>query len=119
MSDEKYREWIRTQPSCLSGRFSEFVHGEGRNLACHIRRAATSGTGYKAPFSCVPMTDEEHRYQHQHGELAALLMFGDQHGIWAKGEFAKEWFDDRAAEYREEWFLMNPNDREEWKREQA
>ena len=67
MTDKLYREFIKKQPGCLDGTFGEYVHGEGRNLACHIRRAGHSGVAFKAPFSCVAMTDAQHQYQHQHG----------------------------------------------------
>ncbi len=106
MTDKKFREWVQRQPSCLSGRFSEYVNGEGRCIAAHVRRAATSGTGYKAPFSCVPMTDDEHRFQHQHGELACLLRYmSGPLGIpqFAAADFAKEWFTDQAKKYRKQW----------------
>jgi hypothetical protein len=106
MTDKKFREWVRRQPSCLSGRFSEYVNGEGRNLACHVRRAATSGISYKPPYSCVPMTDEEHRYQHQHGELACLLRYMNQPisvPQFRTVAFAKEWFVEQAERYRKLW----------------
>jgi len=40
MSDEAYRKWIQTLPSCLNGNFSEWLPdlGEWRNPACHVRR---------------------------------------------------------------------------------
>src|SRR5262245_14745507 len=47
-----------------------FVNGEGRCVAAHVRRASDSGTAYKAAYSCVPLTDAEHRLQHQKGESA-------------------------------------------------
>jgi hypothetical protein len=108
-NDDAFRAWIQTLPSCLSGCFSETVNGEGRNLACHVRRAGESGTGYKALFSCVPMTDEEHRYQHQYGELSCLLYFGVplyQHPDRDEVANAKHWFEERAKKYRDEWFRM-------------
>lgn len=66
--DETYRKWIQRQPSCLSGTYSEYVNGEGRCVAAHVRRASGSGTGFKGDFACVPLTQEEHLLQHQHGE---------------------------------------------------
>jgi len=108
MSDKKFREWVSRQPSCLDGKFSEFTNGEWRNLACHVRRASNAGTAYKPEFSCVPMTNAQHQYQHSHGELACILAFatleviGDSHGMDSV-ETAKEWFDLQAKKYREMW----------------
>lgn len=109
-TDDAFRAWIQRQPSCLSGRFSESVDGECRNLACHVRRAGSSGTGYKGLFSCVPMTDEEHKLQHHYGELSCLFSCKPDLGIGTFHE-AKVWFDQQAAKYREEWFRMHPEDR--------
>jgi len=100
--DEAYREWIRRQPSCISGRFSEWVDGEGRCIAAHVRRAATSGTAFKASFSCVPLTNAEHLVQHQKGEAACLDEFFGGVGSYT-AERAKEWFDEQTAKYRERW----------------
>jgi hypothetical protein len=58
---------------------------------------------FKAPYACVPLTREEHDLQHLKGELQALLTFGDQHGIHATREFAREWFDTQRIEYLERW----------------
>lgn len=99
--DEAFREWVQRQPSCLSGSFSEYINGEGRCVSAHVRRASTSGTAYKGKLSCVPMTQEEHDYQHQHGELAVLIRFGGWQD--ATGEAAKAWFDDLARHYVAKW----------------
>jgi hypothetical protein len=101
MTDDKaFREWVQQQPSCISGAFSEWVNGEGRNPACPIRRAATSGVGFKAPYSGVPLTHEEHRDQHQYGEAGCL----ERHlgGTWTPAQ-AREWFDVQAAKCRLAW----------------
>ena len=67
-TDEEFRLWVSHQPSCLSGAFSEYHQGVGRNVACHIRTVAGgAGSAIKPPFSCVPMTDAEHRLTHAHG----------------------------------------------------
>lgn len=68
--DKEFRRWIQTLPSCISGDYSEWVHGEGRNIAAHVRRAGNSGTAHKPLFSCVPLTHNEHMKQHQEGESA-------------------------------------------------
>jgi hypothetical protein len=87
-NDKAYREWIQRQPSCVSGQFSEYVNGEGRCIAAHIRRAGKSGIAFKAEFSCVPLTDAEHRLTHQHGEAALR---------------PKEWFDAQVKLYLAKW----------------
>lgn len=84
-TDKQYRAWIQRQPSCISGRFSEWVGGEGRCEAAHVRRAGESGTGFKAPYSCVPLTRKEHAEQHQYGE------------------FDKDFFDKQAKKYLYLW----------------
>ena len=46
-SDEDFLAWVRTMPSILTGTYSEYVNGEGRNEACHVRRVhAGAGTAY-------------------------------------------------------------------------
>ena len=88
-TDKQYREWIQRQPSAYNGLFGEYVNGEGRCIAAHVRRAGESGTGYKAPYACVPLTDAEHQLQHREGESAF--------------PGGAEWFDKRLAEYKSEW----------------
>ncbi|OWK42044.1 hypothetical protein [Fimbriiglobus ruber] len=88
-TDKQFREFIQRQPSCISGRFSEFLEtGEGRCVAAHIRRAGESGTGFKGEYACVPMTQSEHLLQHQHGES----YFG-----------GKEFFDAQRVRYLGMW----------------
>lgn len=88
-SDAEYVAWIQRQPSCISGEFSEYVNGEGRCVAAHVRRAVDSGTAYKAPYATVPLRqNEEHQIQHDKGESK----FG-----------GKEFFDKKLAEYKAEW----------------
>lgn len=87
-TDEEYRAWIQRQGSAWSGKFSEYVDGEGRCIAAHVRRAGESGTAFKAPYACIPLTDEEHQRQHQVGESA----FGGQ-----------QWFDNQRAHYVTTW----------------
>lgn len=87
-TDDEYMEWIQRQPSAYSGKFSEYVDGEGRCVAAHVRRAGESGTAYKAEYACIPLTDEEHRRQHKEGESALG---------------GKEWFDKERRGYVQEW----------------
>lgn len=102
--DEGFIEWVRTQPSALTGNYSEWVNGEGRNPACHIKRAATGGTAFKPKFACIPLTHEEHAYQHQHGEAACLTRFLG--GTWTR-ETAADWFDHQAEHHRKIWEEQN------------
>lgn len=68
-TDGEYRAWIQLQPSIVSKQFSEYVNGEGRCVAAHVRRVANgSGTSIKPKFACVPLTDAEHQLQHNKGE---------------------------------------------------
>ena len=92
-SDAEYRAWIQRQPSCLSGKFSEWVDGEGRNLACHVRRAKNSGTAFKPEYHCVPLTYREHQVQHQYGEERLK---------------PKSWWDEQAERYLRMWLASEP-----------
>lgn len=67
-TDDEYREWIQRQPSAFSGTFSEYVDGEGRCIAAHVRRADNAGAGIKPKYSCIPLTHSQHQSQHQYGE---------------------------------------------------
>lgn len=87
-TDKQYRRWISHQTSCVSGRFSEWVDGVGRCEAAHVRRAGRSGTGFKAEYSCVPLTRTEHAAQHQHGESALAT---------------KDWWDAQVVKYLRLW----------------
>jgi hypothetical protein len=65
----RFRKFIRSLPSCLSGSRQDVV-------CAHVRRVSEgAGTGYKPKLFAVPLTDKEHRYQHQHGELACIEKF--------------------------------------------
>lgn len=101
-TDEQYEEWSEAQPSCISGAFTECINGEWRNQSAHVRRASCAGTAFKPPFKRVPLTADEHAYQHQHGELALL----QRHGILpleATVEEAKDWFNAAAERYLLKW----------------
>lgn len=98
-SDKKYLEWLSYQPSCLDGAFNQYIDGVGRNIACHVRRASNAGTGYKPPFSAVPMTDEQHKLQSFMGEYTVLKKYGFD----LNPREAKEWFDNQAKIHLEKW----------------
>jgi hypothetical protein len=122
MTDAAFRQWIQTLPSCLDLKFSEWLEhlGEWRNLACHIRRAGRSGIAFKEAFACVPMADAQHRYQHQHGELATLRKFTtdpelrctlDNASPVEAERIAAEWFDTQVEKYRARWMRETPEGR--------
>ncbi len=97
-TDAEYLDWIRRRRSCLSGVYSEYVNGDGRSIAAHVRRAKNSGTSIKPDYSAVPLTDAEHKIQSNKGEAALLEDYFNQKTslslgkIWSNEE-AKEWFD--------------------------
>lgn len=86
-TDKQYRQWIQTQPSAYSGDYSEWVNGDGRCIAAHVRRAGEAGTAYKPPYACIPLTDKEHQLQHQQGESALLGFNWDK----ARSEYLIKW----------------------------
>ena len=104
-TDDEYREWIQKQKSCVSGQWSEYVNGEGRCEAAHVRRANESGTGYKPRYCCVPLTREEHMCQHQKGEEYLLYKYNPSFGIgdMLSNDEAKEWFDTQRIKHCEKW----------------
>ncbi len=86
---DPYTAWIQMQRSCISGRFSEYVNGEGRCVAAHHRTIARgAGTGIKPPFSLYPLTDLEHKLCHQHGPS-----YFKPH----------DWWEEQAIKYYEKW----------------
>lgn len=103
MSDSAFRQWISTLPSFLDGTYAEYVNGQGRNAACHVRRASSSGTGFKADYQCVPMTHEQHNIQHCNGELECLLRFNRLQEFTPTVEGAKACFDEAVKFYVELW----------------
>lgn len=102
-TDDEFRAWIQRQKSCIIGNYSEFVDGEGRCEAAHVRRSSESGTGYKAEYACVPLTHEEHQIQHNQGELACLRTIGGGQWLDDPEQKAKEWFDKKRIEYVSQW----------------
>ena len=71
-TDKKFQDWVRRQPSVVSGQFAYWdALGEGRSVFAHVRRVAEgAGTGIKPRYCGVPLTQEEHQRQHDRGESA-------------------------------------------------
>lgn len=101
-TDKQFREWVRTQPSCISGNFSDWLGnlGEWRNPACHVRRAGRSGTAFKEDYACVALTHTEHHIQSVKGEAAVLTQFLG--GKWSNDE-AKAWFNEQRVVTVQRW----------------
>jgi len=102
-TDAEYHAWVQRQPSCISGEFSEYVDGEGRCIAAHVRRAGQAGTGYKPSYQQIPLTNEEHRIQHQHGEAELLLASKILTLEHAALENVREWYDMQVFRHRHIW----------------
>ena len=71
-TDADYLDWVKRQPSALSGDFSEWHDdGEAYSIPAHVRRVENgSGTAIKPPYSAIPLTNEEHQRTHLHGDSA-------------------------------------------------
>lgn len=99
--EKAFLAWIRTLPSCLSGNTP--------CVAAHIRRVSEgAGMGRKPRLFAVPMTNEEHQYQHNHGEMAVLIKYTRFNDIityhsWEAKESSKIWFNNLANKYREKF----------------
>lgn len=95
LEDEAYLEWVRTQPSCISGK--------GPCEAAHVRRLKYgSGTADKGKMNAVPLTPEEHRDQHHGGEAYCLNKHRPKVPLWTETE-AKQWFEDQRDEHLTRW----------------
>lgn len=87
-TDEQFRKWIQLQPSAISNEYSEYVNGEGRCEAAHVRRSNEAGTSYKPLYACIPLTHKEHHIQHTQGETALK---------------PHDWFDQMRIQYLKTW----------------
>lgn len=103
-SDAEFRDWVTHQPSIISGSYNEYDDaGNGRNVACHVRRAGESGVAYKPDYACVPMTDREHQLQHTHGEDAARQL-AVANGIRTAAQMTgPDWFDQQRVAVLTAW----------------
>lgn len=78
MRDDAWLDWVRSQPSCISGGFTRWNDsGDGRNVAHHVvgGRCSTSKT---SDYLAIPLTDTEHKWLHQFGWRAWESEHGDQ-----------------------------------------
>ena len=105
-TDEQYQAFSRTRPCCVTGRFDhDEATGAERTEFAHVRRAGSSGTGYKGKYSGVPLIHEVHLLQHQKGELAAYNLFLKLKGKPPSDDVqeAKDWFNKKALENVQMW----------------
>lgn len=73
--DQAFLDWLTTIPCCVCGKFSEWLNGIGKSIACHVRRSNNSGVAYKPLYSAVPMCHTCHTKQHQQGESSLGVDF--------------------------------------------
>src|ERR1700712_1862974 len=99
-TDAEYHQWVKRQPSAISGVFSEYHMdaGEAFSIPCHVRRSSGAGTAFKEPYTQVPMRDCEHKAQSVYGETECLRRYLG--GTWSV-EAAKAWFNEKRIEYLE------------------
>ena len=81
-TDADYQEWCRKQPCAKTGHTNDIEFA-------HVRRSNTSGTGFKAKYSGIPLTSEIHRQQHNQGEETT---FG-----------SKDWMPRKLDDYLSAW----------------
>ena len=88
-TDEEYRAWIQDQ-NCITCSTKDYNSdtGEEKCEAAHVRRAGSSGTGFKAEYMCVPLCHEHHHLQHQHGES---VVGGANYMMSQRNLLVKQW----------------------------
>jgi hypothetical protein len=101
-TDEQFLHWLSFQPSVLDGSWNQWEKGEGRNIACHVRRIKDgAGFGKKPAYSAVAMTDAQHKVQSgPSGEEQAILLYT---GIQMSADEARTWFDQKRYECLIAW----------------
>jgi hypothetical protein len=65
--ERHYLDWLKTQPSVLSGQFS-WNDGSPFCEPAHWRTARHCGVGQKPAFLAIPLTHQEHAQQHRKGQ---------------------------------------------------
>ncbi|MEM1153085.1 MAG: hypothetical protein AAGI44_03035 [Pseudomonadota bacterium] len=68
-SDAEYLLWLREQGCAAFRSPISCGHCAGDVVPAHVRRVSRgAGTGYKPPYSAIPLCDRHHSLQHQKGE---------------------------------------------------
>lgn len=99
--DKEFLAWIRTLPSVLSGK--------SPCTAAHVLSVAHgAGKGIKPKLFAVPLTDGEHRLQHQQGYLPTLFYFKREEiiNLPIDPKAGLNWFKAQAMEYRMEFLKL-------------
>lgn len=65
--ERRYLDWLRTQPSALSGHFS-WNDGAPFCEPAHWRTARYAGIATKPEYLAIPLTHDEHALQHRKGQ---------------------------------------------------
>lgn len=92
--NKAFARFVGSLLSCLDGNYP--------CECCHVRRINQgAGIGRKPPFYAVPMTHEQHVFQHQHGELACLQKYVPAVN-WTL-DSAKWFFENEAMKVRVNW----------------
>jgi hypothetical protein len=86
IADKRFRKWLQTLPCCVCGQFAEYVNGEGRSHAAHVRHK--SGIATKPLFQAVPLCYKHHEEQHRKGHNWFMSM-----EMWLKlaDTYYKKW----------------------------
>jgi hypothetical protein len=85
--ERKYLDYLRTQPSALSGGFS-WNDGTPFCEPAHFRTARYAGIGQKPEYVAIPLTNKEHALQHAKGQSA----------IGTRG-----WWQDQVEKHLKRW----------------
>lgn len=64
-TDKDYQAWCRTQPCAVTKVTTDIIYAHNRN-------AKNAGTGYKPPFSGIPMNYFVHLDQHKVAQYAFM-----------------------------------------------
>lgn len=104
-SEEWFMRWLRNHPggSAIDGNY-DWDEEKGEKLCdpAHVLRTAEgSGKAVKSPYYAVPLTHQQHLVQHGKGELECLRQFHEDE--FEDEQAAKEWFEKKAAHYRNDW----------------
>ena len=111
-TEEEYFAWVRKQPCCITGKMERNTdNGEDFTELAHVSSVKYGkGTGVKAPYFAVPMTQKMHRHvQHQNGIVSVWekagrnLPSGIQFPIENEVQIARYFLEMQALSYVREW----------------